>query len=390
MKRHTADVTIVGGGLIGAWCAFFLARRGKKVTLIEKGVVGAQSSGTNFGSLRLQGRYPAQYPLSLRAQELWERLEDLIGDNCEYDRAGHLYCAHDGEESAKLQDYAAVSRSYGLEIEDLGRSDLRRRFPWLGDRIVHATYSARDATANPRLVTPAVARAAKAEGVEIVENSSVTGIGVRDGTFQVTADGYGCVESGYVVNSAGAWGVKIAEIFGETVPLFPAGPPQFVTEPVPYIVRPTVQTVDGSVIARQIPRGNLILTGYPRTASDPVNNRAPVPLHKTLSAMAGLEQIIPAMAHAHVIRVWSGIEGYIPDMIPVIGESARMPGLIHAFGFCGHGFQIGPGVGLCVSEMIADGETPVPLEPFAISRFSGSTVVSEKFHSEFDAEAVGR
>jgi sarcosine oxidase subunit beta len=109
-----------------------------------------------------------------------------------------------------------------------------------------------------------------------------------------------------------------------------------------------------------------------------------VPPFKTLAGMRHLMALIPKLQHAHVIRVWSGIEAYLPDMIPIIGPSATTPGLIHAFGFCGHGFQIGPGVGLCLSEMIIDGTTPTPLGAFSIERFRGDVAASEKFRKEFD------
>lgn len=384
MTARTADVAIIGGGLIGAWTAYFLAKRGQRVVMFEKGVVGAQSSGTNFGNLRLQGRYPAQYPLSLRAQELWEDLDALIGEDCEFARTGHLYIAFDAEEAAKLEGYAAISESHGLAIERLAPADLRSRWPWLSQRAVAATWSARDAVANPRLVTPAVARAAERHGVTIRERARVTAVARHGEGFVVrTADG-GELSCGAMVNSAGAWAVEIAESFGETAPVFAAGPPQFVTEPLPFLIGPSLQTIDGSVIARQTDRGNVILAGYPRTAADATANRAPVPPYKTLAAMQALARLVPALAHGHVIRVWSGIEGYLPDMIPVIGPSLTTAGLFHAFGFCGHGFQIGPGVGLCLSEMILDGATPTPLEPFSIGRFRQATTVSDKFRKEFD------
>lgn len=384
MSRASADVAIIGGGLIGAWTAFFLARRGQRVTLFEKGVVGAQSSGTNFGNLRLQGRFPGQYPLSLRAHALWEDFEALIGEGCEFAQSGHLYCAFDAEEQAKLEAYAQVSQSYGLPIERLAPADLQRRFSWLSGRVVAATFCARDATANPRLATPAVARAAQRQGAEIRENARVTAVARQGDSFTITtADGRG-LSCGALVNAAGAWAVQMAECFGETAPVFAAGPPQFVTEPMPVLIAPSLQTIDGSVIARQTGRGNVILAGYPRTAADAVGNRAPVPPVKTLAAMRALAGLVPALTHAHVIRVWSGIEGYLPDMIPVIGRSDTAPSLFHAFGFCGHGFQIGPGVGLCLSEMIVDGATQTPLEPFSITRFRAPAVVSEKFHKEFD------
>lgn len=384
MSRAVADVAIIGGGLIGAWTAFFLARRGQRVVVFEKGAVGAQSSGTNFGNLRLQGRFPGQYPLSLRSHGLWEEFDALIGEDCEFTQTGHLYCAFDAEEETKLEGYAQVSESYGLAIERFGRAELRRRWPWLSATAVAATFSARDATANPRLVTPAVARAAQRLGVEIRENTRVSAVARQGDGFVVrTADG-GELACGSLVNAAGAWAVEMAQCFGETAPVFAAGPPQFVTEPLPFLIAPSLQTIDGSVIARQTERGNVILAGYPRTAADAIANRAPVPPVKTLAAMRALARVVPALGHGHVIRVWSGIEGYLPDMIPVIGPSPTAPGLFHAFGFCGHGFQIGPGVGLCLSEMIIDGATPTPLEPFSIGRFRSEAVVSDKFRKEFD------
>jgi len=384
MTRLTVDTAIVGGGLIGTWTALFLAKRGNKVALLEKGYIGAQSSGVNFGNLRLQGRHPAQYPLSMRAQALWEDIEGLIGDRCEFDPTGHLYCAYDAKETEALLHYAEVSEANGLMIERLEGAALAKRFPWISGKAVAATYSPRDATANPRLVSPAVARAAKALGATIVENCGVREIVARAGAFEVRTETGLTIDCGHVVNTAGAWGAQIAADFGEPVPTFPAGPPQFVTEPLPYFLRPSVQTIDGSVIARQIPRGNVILTGYPRTASDPVANKAPVPPFKTLAGMGHLSALIPKLQNAHVIRVWSGIEAYLPDMIPIIGPSATTPGLIHAFGFCGHGFQIGPGVGLSLSEIIIDGSTATPLGTFSIERFRGNVAASEKFRKEFD------
>ncbi|MFZ4789189.1 MAG: NAD(P)/FAD-dependent oxidoreductase, partial [Beijerinckiaceae bacterium] len=109
--KQSAETIIIGGGLVGVWAAYFLASRGRKVLLLEKGFIGAQSSGVNFGNLRLQGRHPDQYPLSLRSQGIWEQLPELIGDSCEYHRTGHLYCAFNPYEAEKLAAYAAVSRS---------------------------------------------------------------------------------------------------------------------------------------------------------------------------------------------------------------------------------------------------------------------------------------
>jgi sarcosine oxidase subunit beta len=381
-------VVIVGGGLIGTWTALLLAKRGLDVILIEKGIVGAQSSGVNFGNLRLQGRHPGQYPLSLRSQALWENIDELIGDRCEFERTGHLYVAMNDAEQAKLEQQARVAESHGLVIERIDRDELRRRWPWVGESPQAATYSARDATANPRLVSVAVARAAQRLGAEVLEKTRVTQVH-RTGTgFTVMTD-TGCViDCDAVVNSAGAWALTVAEAFGETAPMFAAGPPQFVTEPLPYRIAPSVQAVDGSAIFRQIPRGNVIFAGYPRTAADPVLNRAPVPPGKTLNGMRNLMTIAPFLKSAQVIRVWSGIEGYLPDMLPVIGESETTSGLYHAFGFCGHGFQVGPGVAAVLVDLIIEGRTDTPINIFSIARFKDAVQVSDKLAREFDGPAV--
>jgi len=381
-------VVVVGGGLIGTWTTLFLAKRGLDVVLIEKGIVGAQSSGVNFGNLRLQGRHPGQYPLSLRSQALWEDIDALIGDSCEFEKTGHLYVAMNDAEQEKLEHHARVAESHGLVIERVGRDELRRRWPWVGDEPQAATYSARDATANPRLVSVAVARAAQRHGAKIVEHTRVTQVRRSGAGFSVETDSGSVVDCDVVVNSAGAWALNIAEAFGETAPMFAAGPPQFVTEPLPYQIIPSVQAVDGSAIFRQIPRGNVIFAGYPRTAADPVLNRAPVPPVKTLNGMRHLMKIAPALKSAQVIRVWSGIEGYLPDMLPVIGASETTPGLFHAFGFCGHGFQVGPGVAAVLVDLVLEGRTDTPIDLFSIGRFKNAVQISDKLAREFDGPAA--
>lgn len=385
MTKQKTGTIVIGGGLIGAFAAYFLARHGLAVTVLEKGYVGAQSSGANFGNLRLQGRHPRQYPLSLRAQAIWEELESLTGESCEYDRTGHLYIARQESEIAKLEHYAEVSRSFGLEIESLDARALAERFPYVDRHVVAATFSERDATANPRLATPVVMRAARRLGAEVIENCTVRAVGHTGAAFEVETPTHGLFQAEHLVNATGAWGADIAAQFGEPVPLFSAGPPQFVTEPLPYLIKPSMQLVSGSAIFRQIPRGNVIVAGYPRTASEAGNRRTLVPPQKTLAGMDNLGAVVPLLRNAHVIRVWSGVEGYLPDMLPIIGPSGTQGGLFHAFGCCGHGFQIAPGIGAVLCDLIRTGDTATPIDAFDIKRFEGDVTVDEKISREFDA-----
>jgi sarcosine oxidase subunit beta len=386
MRTIHHDVAIIGGGLVGTWTAYFLRKRGRSVAVIEKGAVGSQASGVNFGNVRLQGRHPSEFPLALRAHEIWEQIEQLVGERCEFSPCGHHYIALDPKELPKLERYHAEGTAAGLEIELIGANELRRRFPWLTPDACGATWSPRDGTANPRLATPAVARAAQALGAEIFPHTRVTGINATGERFRLTTDRDLAFEAPMVVNAAGAWGNEIAEQFGETSPMFPAAPPTFVTEPLPYFIRTALQAVDGSVIVRQVERGNVVVGFYPRGPADRVRNRASVPPAKILLGLSHMARVVPALRNAQAIRVWSGIEGYLPDMLPVMGWSRTTKGLLHAFGFCGHGFQLSPGVGYTLAEMLDEGRARIPIEAFAIDRFTGAlNPDAERLTGEFDA-----
>jgi sarcosine oxidase subunit beta len=386
MRTIHSDVAIIGGGLVGTWTAYFLRKGGHTVSVIEKGAVGSQASGVNFGNVRLEGRHPTEFPLALRAIEQWERIEELIGERCEFTQCGHSYFALDPTELARLERYQREGTAGGLEIELLGANEVRRRFPYVGPDVCGATWSKRDGTANPRLATPAVARAARALGAEIWQGTRVTRVEFAGERLRVVTDREFVVEAPYVVNAAGAWGNEIAEQFGETTPMFEAAPPNFVTEPLPYFITPALQDAGGSVIIRQVERGNVIVGFYPRGPADRVRNRAPVAPEKTLQSLGDAIRVVPVLRGAQAIRVWSGIEGYLPDMLPVMGWSHTTKNLLHAYGFCGHGFQLSPGVGYTLAEMIDEGNPRIPIDAFSISRFAGEVPPdAERLTGEFDA-----
>ena len=307
------------------------------------------------------------------------------GDRCEFRATGHVRIAFTEDELETVAAHAWEALGYGLKIELLDRAALRRRWPWLTEKALGAGLSPRDATANPRIASPAVARAAAGLGAQILDNLKVTGIERSGGGFKLATDKDVTLESRFLVNAAGAWADEVARCFGEAIPLLVGGPPQFVTAPMPFFIEPYLQAVDGSLILRQTRRGNLLATGYPRGPSDAGRNRSPVPPRKTLATMARLVELVPSLSTAHVIRVWSGIEGYLADMLPVISPSATTEGLFHAAGFCGNGFQLAPAVGLVLSELIVDGRTPTPIDLYSIGRFAAGAQDGGARHSyDFD------
>ena len=171
-----------------------------------------------------------------------------------------------------------------------------------------------------------------------------------------------------VINAAGAWGARVAGWLDETVELWPMMPQMVVTEPVPYFIEPALGVVGGDVYVRQIPRGNIIFGGRSGTA-DLDEGFGHAMAEEALGTLQRSAKVIPRMADMNIIRLWSGVEGCTPDHLPVLGPSATTPGVIHAFGFSGHGFCLGPGVGAVVADLAVDGNTKTAINAFDISRF---------------------
>jgi sarcosine oxidase subunit beta len=378
MSSNAADVVIVGGGIMGAATAFFLRRRGRSVILLERDLIGQQASGTNFGNVRRQGRFLPQLPLAHRSREIWGGLNALVGEDAEFLVTGHVRVCYRETDVGAVEKYASDARDWGLDLEIVTGNALRQRFPFLGPEVIAGSYSKHDGHANPRLAAPAFGRAARREGAQVHENSEVRSVEKDDTDFRVECADGRTFRAPVALIASGAWGDRMAASFGELAPLTPRGPQMGVTEPIPYAITPVVGVAttipEETVYFRQIPRGNVIFGGGARGPAYPDLRRAYVKPENTLRQLGELRRLAPALARLSVIRVWSGIEGYVADDRPIMGPSRTVSGLYYAFGFCGHGFQLGPGVGDVMAELIDTGKTSTPIEPFHIARFAAASV----------------
>lgn len=363
-----ADVVIVGGGGAGCSTALHLARRGVRVVLLERGLIGGQASGVNYGGVRQQGRHPAELPIARRSREIWGRLVEWIGTDAEFEATGHLKLARNEAEEADLVAYLDVARANDLPLEFYGRNALRDRWPWLGSGVVAGSFAPEDGVANPRLLAPAIAAAARRAGATILEKHAVDAFAHDGAGFEILAGGRR-FRAPHLVNTAGFWGGAVAERFGERVPIRAFSPNMLVSEPIPHFVGPNLGVVGGNVYLRQIARGNVIFGGGYGVSDPAIPWSRPVPA-VGLEVMRLAVELVPALAYTTVIRSWSGIDGETGDGIPVIGASRTTPGLFHAFGFSGHGFQLGPAIGAILCDLLLDGRTDVPLAPFRIDRFA--------------------
>ena len=369
------DVGIVGGGIVGCSAALHLRRRGVSVVLFERRAAGSQASGVNYGGVRQQGRPLPELPLARRSRRTWSQLPALIGTDCEFADTGHLKLARTESEMAELEIYAEQARPYGLDLRLIGRRELRAEYPWLGSAVIGGSLCSEDGQANPRLLAPAFSRAARAAGATILEGTTVSQI-TRGQAFVVRTSSGATVSVARLVNAAGAWGATVASWFNENVPEVTIAPNMGVTEPVSYFLKPNLGVCGGSVYARQIPRGNVIFGGGHGVANLEEIHSRPSPDVTSKTARAAVE-LIPALASTHIIRTWTGIEGRIRDGFPVLGPSRTTPELVHAFGFCGRGFALGPGVGEIVADLLLDGATMTPIDVFRVGRFTDAVQAAQ-------------
>ena len=365
-----ADVLILGGGGAGCSAALHLARRGTRVVLLERGLVGGQASGVNHGGVRQQGRHPAEIPLARRSRAMWADMRAVCGTDAEFDPCGHLKLARTEEEEADLLRWNAMASEHGLPTTMLGGNALRAQHPYFSENVVAGSLLAEDGSANPRLLVPALAGAARAAGAVLLEQHEVTAM---EAGFRVEAAGQ-VFTAPVLLNCAGFWGGGVAAQFGEPVPVTPLSPNMLVTEPLPFFCTHNLGVVGGDVYVRQISRGNVIYGGG-RGENDGLRSR-PLP-EPGFNATQKLVELIPHLAGALIIRSWTGIDGGMPDALPVLGPSRTTRGLIHAFGFSGHGFMLGPAIGAILSELVLDGRTDVDLEAFDIGRFASHTPLED-------------
>ncbi|WP_122670776.1 NAD(P)/FAD-dependent oxidoreductase [Pseudomonas viridiflava] len=361
------DVVVIGGGIVGSSAALSLALKGQCVALLERDFCGSHSSGVNYGGVRRQGRPLSQLPLSQRAHQIWGGLRELIGIDGEYQRSGHLKLARSEHDMNALRAYAQASQGFGLDLQLLDREQLRARYPWAGDVAVGASLCADDGHANPRLVSPAFARAARQAGAQVFEQAAVSEVSHDGSAFIVsTADGLK-VRAPWLLNCAGAWAGALAAQFNEPVPMYSGHPAMLVTEPLPMFMDVSTGVEGGGIYARQVARGNCVLGGGQGFAIDPA--RARPGQAAVLDILRNAVELYPPLAGAQAIRTWSGTEGYLPDREPVLGPSLTQPGLLHGFGFAGAGFQIGPAAGEALAEWVCTGASLISLDTFSIGRF---------------------
>ncbi|TGQ77118.1 MULTISPECIES: FAD-dependent oxidoreductase [unclassified Mesorhizobium] len=375
MRRAVDDVLIIGGGLQGCSIALFLARAGRQVTVIEKNLAGRHASGVNAGGLRLLMRDVREYPLSLRAMEMWENLTEYVGaagaEACEV-RLGtsQIALAMDAAELDWAEVRAQDMRRRGIFSEELiGPEELHRLLPGLARSALGGLISRRDGHANPANAARAFRDAAEAAGVRIVERCALRELRRAPGGNWAAETDAGSLEAERIINCAGAWGANVAALVGETLPMKILALTMMVTARVQAFVTPVVIGIDQPLSFKQSAVGSLVIGGGISGKPCPDQDTSFTIMDRMASSAIATITAFPALAGVPVLRTWTGLEGATPDGIPFIGPSTQHDGLWHVFGFCGHGFQLAPAIGEIVAQSLISGAADSRLAPFAADRF---------------------
>jgi sarcosine oxidase subunit beta len=364
----SADTVIIGGGLHGGSVAVHLASRGVSCIVLEKDHVGRHASGVNAGGVRTLGRALPEIPIAKASRELWHNIRDLVDDDCGFVPSGQVKVAETEDELAVLQARSQQVRKLGFDHEQIiDQKTLRELLPAISDQCIGGMVVYGDGHANPYRTTCAFKYKAEALGVQFFEGIAATQIERHAGLWQIST-AHGQFEAPTLVNCAGAWGGQVAEMLGERVPVKAQAPMLMITERMAPLVKPVVVAQGRALSFKQFDNGTVLIGGgHFGKANIQLNEAQLDTAGLTANARAAIS-IFPIMQKATIVRCWAGIEGEMPDGIPIIGPS-RQENAFHCFGFSGHGFQLAPAVGSIIADLVTTGTTELPIEAFRIDRF---------------------
>ena len=371
-----SDLVVIGGGLIGLSCALAARRRGLSVRLLEAERCARHASSASAGGVRSLNRHPAEIPLARAALPLWGRMREQVGDDCGFRVSGQLRVAEDETALAALERRRSRVRALGHEHETLlSARELRARVPALAGHCLGALAVEDDGFADPLASVHAYRRQARRSGVVLEEGVRVIGLGHEGAGLRLEhlgPNGHGTTRAGACVNAAGAWGGALARLAGETVPIRTAALQMIVTAPLPAFLAPVIGSEGRKLSLKQSAAGALVVGGGHEgrvVTGGHGSARGEVVAARVAENLANAVALFPRLVRARVVRTWTGLEGMLEDGLPVLGPSATLPGLVHAFGFSAHGFALVPLIGPLVADLVEGRAPTLSLEAFRPTRF---------------------
>jgi sarcosine oxidase, subunit beta len=365
------DLVVIGGGLQGLSTAFWSAREGARVLVLERDRIGRHASGFSAGGVRTLGRALPEVPLALDALDLWTQLDKLTGDDCGFVASGQVKLAETPDDMRILEQRVALLRAHGFEHEVLHDGpSIRALVPGADPSVAGGLVAARDGYAEPYRTTRAFGRAAMEAGADIREGWAVVGADHVKNLWKLRLSDGSDVRTRAVVNAAGAWGRRTARLFGDDFPLGFNALMMMLTEALPPFITQVAGATSRSLSFKQTAQGHVMIGGGPKGIADLDTGRVRLDIGRLAASARTARDLFPAIRHAAIVHAWAGIEAIMPDEIPVIGRSSRAPGLVHLCGFSGHGFELAPLTGRIAADLAAERDMTYPIAAFSPDRFA--------------------
>lgn len=413
-----ADCVVIGGGIVGTSAAYWLARAGCRVLLLEKGAIGAEQSSRNWGWCRQQNRDARELPLATRSLALWEEIAADIGEDLGFRRCGLLYLSNDAEEIEGWAKWGRFARGEGIDTRMLTSAEAAERGQATGQPWRGGVWSPTDGIADPSRAAPLIARGVIRHGGRVVQGCAARGLELAAGTVAGVVTERGVVATQQVVLAGGAWAASFLHQLGIAFPQAAVRSSILSVAPGTRGLPPALHTAAVSVTRRGDGGHTLAISGHGHldltpgavrgarhflpmfarrwralrpggtqawragfetrarwaldreTPMERIRILDPLPSRRLLAlTLARARALLPDLEGVPVQAEWAGYIDSTPDGVPVIDDSIGVPGLILAAGLSGHGFGIGPGVGHLVADLALARPTLTETAQYRLARF---------------------
>jgi len=355
----TFDIIIIGAGSIGVPLSFYLAKKGLKVCVLEK--LASEGRGQNraaIGGIRATHSDPAKIKICQISIDLLKRMNTEHGKEVDWISGGYLFPVYDEKTEKSLKRLLIKQKEFNLNINWIDADETDNLVPGINkNNLIGSTFSPEDGSASPLKVAGAYLSLAKENGVEFYFNEEVTAIEIKNGKInkvKTTKDDY---SADTVINAAGAYAKEIGALAGINIPVIPDCHEAGITEPVKPFFKPMVVDIrpddqSANYYFYQNKEGQVVFCITPRPPiigkdTDSTSVFLPLVVKRMLN-------LYPRLRNLRIRRTWRGLYPMTPDGFPIVGFTKEIENFFLTVGMCGQGFMLGPGLGLIVSEIIAD------------------------------------
>ena len=376
---NTADIVIIGGGVMGASAAYHLAQRGlKNIVLLEKeNFFGQGATGRCAGGVRYQFSTEINVKLSIESLPMIERFKDEIGQEVSYKQCGYLLVATNEKDANAFKYNVKLQNKLGVSTQLLSGDEVRARLPLMKfDDAIVGTFNPKDGTVDPNSVVMGYISAAQKMGVKAITGAEVVGVSLRGDNVEEVQTTIGAIKTRMILNAAGPWAGQIGQMAGINIPVVPLHRQMFTTSPLKEVPSDFPFVIDFARSLYFHREGEGLLIGMSNQDEQPGTDQSVDEDFELVNLDAAIERM-PLVEKAQRASHWAGLYEVTPDAHPIFGGTP-VNGLYLCTGFSGHGFMHGPISGKLMSEFILDGKySSLDVSMLDLKRFEEGRLIQE-------------